>query len=132
LLRYRGTWAFLAGSALTAPVWWFYLFWVPDFLFKTHGLSLTQLGPPLVVIHVMADVGSVCGGWLSSTLIKRGVEVITARKFALLVCAVLVVPVFLTPRVESLWVATLMIGLAAAAHQGFFANNYTLVSALSR
>ena len=128
LLRYRGTWAFIVASVMTGPVWWFYLFWVPDFLFKTHGLSITKIGPPLVVIYLMTDLGSVGGGWVSSALIKRGVEVITARKLALLLCALLVVPIFLAPRVENLWVTTLLIGLAASAHQGFSANNYTLVS----
>jgi MFS transporter, ACS family, hexuronate transporter len=128
LLRYRGTWAFIAGSVMTAPVWWFYLFWIPDFLFRTHGLSLTKLGPPLVVIYVLADLGSIGGGWVSGALIRRGLDVILARKLALLLCALCVVPIFLAPRVQSLWVATLLIGLAAAAHQGFSANNYTLVS----
>ena len=128
LLRYRGTWAFVIGTFLTSPVWWFYLFWVPDFLFKAHGLNLTSLGPPLVVIYLMTDVGSVGGGWLSSALIKRGMGVLTARKLSLLICALLVVPVFYAPRVESLWLATFLIGLAASAHQGFSANLFTVVS----
>ena len=128
LLRYRGTWAFVTGAVMTAPVWWFYLFWVPDFLFRAHGLSLTKLGPPLIVIYVLADVGSIAGGWVSGALIRRGLDVIVARKLALVLCALLVVPIFLAPRVDSLWLATLLIGLAAAAHQGFSANNYTLVS----
>lgn len=128
LLRYRATWAFVIGTFLTSPVWWFYLFWVPDFLYKTHGLNLTNLGPPLVVIYLMTDVGSVGGGWLSSALIKHGMGVLTARKLALLVCALCVVPVFYAPRVESLWLATCLIGLAASAHQGFSANLFTLVS----
>jgi ACS family hexuronate transporter-like MFS transporter len=128
LLRYRGTWAFVIGTFLTSPVWWFYLFWVPDFLYKAHGLNITTLGPPLVVIYLMTDLGSIGGGWLSSTLIKRGMGVLTARKLALLVCALCVLPVFLAPRVESLWLATLIIGLAASAHQGFSCNLFTVVS----
>ncbi len=128
LFRYRGTWAFVVGTFLTSPVWWFYLFWVPDFLHKAHGLNLTALGPPLVAIYLMTDVGSIGGGWLSSALIARGVAVLRARKLALLLCALLVVPIFAAPRVESLWLATLLIGLAASAHQGFSANLFTLVS----
>jgi MFS transporter, ACS family, hexuronate transporter len=128
LLAYRGTWAFVIGTFLTSPVWWFYLFWVPDFLHKTHGLNLLQLGPPLVVIYLMTDLGSIGGGWLSSALIKRGMGVLTARKLALLVCALCVLPVFTAPRVESLWLATFVIGLAASAHQGFSANLFTIVS----
>jgi ACS family hexuronate transporter-like MFS transporter len=128
LFRYRGTWAFVVGTFLTSPVWWFYLFWVPDFLHKAHGLNLTALGPPLVAIYLMTDVGSIGGGWLSSALIARGVAVLRARKVALLVCALLVVPIFAAPRVDSLWLATLLIGLAASAHQGFSANLFTVVS----
>lgn len=128
LFRYRGTWAFVVGTFLTSPVWWFYLFWVPDFLHKAHGLNLTALGPPLVAIYLMTDVGSIGGGWLSSALIARGVAVLRARKMALLVCALLVVPIFAAPRVDSLWLATLLIGLAASAHQGFSANLFTVVS----
>ncbi|MBV8121021.1 MAG: MFS transporter [Alphaproteobacteria bacterium] len=128
LLRYRGTWAFVTGAVMTAPVWWFYLFWVPDFLFRTHGLSLTKLGPPLIVIYILADIGSIGGGWVSGALIRSGADVIVAREIALLLCALLVVPIFLAPRVDSVWLATLLIGVAAAAHQGFSANNFTLVS----
>jgi ACS family hexuronate transporter-like MFS transporter len=128
LLRYRQTWAFVVGMFLSSPIWWFYLYWVPDFLNKKHGLNLLQLGPPLVTIYLIADVGSVAGGWLSSSLIKRGWTVNVARKTALLACAICVVPVFAASNVSNLWAATLLIGLAAAAHQGFSANLFTLVS----
>ncbi len=128
LLRYRQTWAFIAGMFLCAPIWWFYLYWIPDFLNKKHGLNLLQLGPPLVVIYLMADVGSIGGGWLSSWLLKRGWSVNAARKTAMLVCALCVVPVFTASSVSNLWVATFLVGLAASAHQGFAANLYTLVS----
>jgi ACS family hexuronate transporter-like MFS transporter len=128
LLRYRQTWAFVVGMFLSAPIWWFYLYWIPDFLNKRHGLNLLQLGPPLVVIYLMTDVGSIGGGWLSSWLIKRGWTVNAARKTAMLACALCVVPVFMASSVSSLWVATLLVGLAASAHQGFSANLYTLVS----
>lgn len=128
LLRHRQTWAFVVGTFLSSPIWWFYLFWIPDFLNKQHGLNLTTIGPPLVVIYLMTDVGSVAGGWLSSRLIKRGWSVNAARKTALLACALCVVPVFATAWVSHLWVAVLLVGLAASAHQGFSANLYTIVS----
>jgi ACS family hexuronate transporter-like MFS transporter len=128
LLRYRQTWAFVVGMFLVAPIWWFYLFWLADFLSKEYGLSLSGLSLPLVVVYLVADVGSIGGGWLSSWLIKRGWTVNAARKTALLVCALCVVPVFAASRVSNLWVATGLIGLATAAHQGFAANLYTLVS----
>src|SRR5262245_4679905 len=94
LLRYRQTWAFVIGTFLSSPIWWFYLYWIPDFLHKRHGLDLLQLGPPLVTIYLMTDVGSIGGGWLSSWLLKRGWTVNAARKMAMLVCAICVVPVF--------------------------------------
>ncbi len=128
LLRYRQTWAFVVGMFLSGPIWWFYLYWIPDFLHRSHGLNLVQLGPPLVVIYLMTDVGSIGGGWLSSWLINRGWTVNAARKTTMLICALLVVPVFSASIVSGLWVATLLIGLAASAHQGFSANLYTLVS----
>jgi len=128
LLRYRQTWAFTVGMFLSSPIWWFYLYWIPDFLNKKYGLDLVHLGPPLVVIYLMTDVGSVGGGWFSSWLLKRGWTVNAARKTAMLVCALCVVPVFMTSSISHLWVATLLVGLAASAHQGFSANLYTLVS----
>jgi ACS family hexuronate transporter-like MFS transporter len=128
LLRYRQVWAVVVGMFLSAPIWWFYLYWIPDFLNKKHGLNLLQLGPPLVVIYLMTDVGSIGGGWLSSWLLNRGWSVNAARKTAMLVCALCVVPVFAASTVKNLWVATLLVGLAASAHQGFSANVYTLVS----
>jgi len=128
LLRYRQTWAFVAGMFLSSPIWWFYLYWIPGFLNKQYGLDLLHLGPPLVAIYLMTDVGSIGGGWLSSWLLRRGWTVNAARKTAMLVCALCVVPVFAASSVSHLWVATFLVGLAASAHQGFSANLYTLVS----
>ena len=130
LLPYRQTWAFACGKFLTDPIWWFYLFWVPDFLERQHGVHLAQLGLPILVIYLISDVGSVAGGWFSSFLIQRGVSVNTGRKFAMLACATGIVPIVFAYRVSGLWPAVLLIGLAAAGHQGFSANLYTLTSDL--
>ena len=126
LLTHRQTWAYALAKFLTDPFWWLYLFWIPDFLHKKHGLNLLQIGAPLVVIYLLSDLGSVAGGWLSSRLITRGFSVNRARKTALLVCALAVVPILFASRVESLWQAVLLVGLATAAHQGFSANLLTL------
>jgi len=128
LLPLRQTWAFIAGKFLTDPVWWFYLFWVPGFLQSKHGLSLTGIGAPIVVIYLMSDVGSVAAGWMSSWMIKHGNTINVARKTAMLLCAACVIPIVFAYRVESTWSAVLLIGLAAACHQGFSANLYTLTS----
>ena len=128
LLPLRQTWAFAVGKFLIDPVWWFYLFWVPGFLQNKHGLALTRIGMPIMVIYLISDVGSVAGGWMSSSLIKRGSTINAGRKIAMLVCAVAVIPVVFAYRVESMWSAVLLIGLAAAAHQGFSANLYTITS----
>jgi ACS family hexuronate transporter-like MFS transporter len=101
---------------------------MPGFFQTRHGLSLTRIGPPLIAIYVLADVGSVAGGWMSSFLIKRGRTINAARKIAMLICAVGVTPVVFAYRVESTWSAVLLIGLAAACHQGFSANLYTVTS----
>jgi ACS family hexuronate transporter-like MFS transporter len=128
LLPHRQTWAFVLGKFMTDPIWWFYLFWLPKYLNATHGLTLTGLGPPLVAIYVAADVGSIGGGWLSSSLIKRSWSVNRARKTAMLICALAVVPVMFVSKVSGLWPAVAIIGLATAAHQGWSCNMFTLAS----
>jgi len=130
LLPLRQTWVFALGKFLTDPVWWFYLFWIPDYLQRAHGLRLGSIGLPIFVIYLISDIGSVAGGWLSSSMIRRGISANAARKTAMLVCSVCVVPIAMVYRVSGLWPATLLIGLAAAGHQGFSANLYTLTSDL--
>ena len=128
LIPHRQTWAFAAGKFLTDPIWWVYLYWLPDFLHKSHGLSLTELGPPVVIIYLLADFGSVGGGWLSSFLIKRQWSVNASRKVAMLVCACMAAPIVFASTTASLWTAVALIGLAASAHQGWSANLFTLAS----
>ncbi len=131
LLAERRAWAFLIGKFLTDPVWWFYLFWLPGFLNKQYGLDLTQLGPPLVTVYVAADIGSIGGGWLSSKLLAIGWSVNRARKTAMLVCAVAVTSVvFVIQAGGNLWLAVTLVSIAAAAHQGWSANLFTLASDL--
>ena len=105
-----------------------FLFWLPDFLGKRHGLDLKTFGPPLVAIYLLSDVGSVGGGWLSSRFMKMGWSINRARKTTMLICALLAVPVAGAALASNLWVAVLIIGVATAAHQGFSANLYTLPS----
>jgi len=128
VLPHRQTWAFAIGKFMTDPVWWLYLFWVPDFLNRNHGINLTTVGPPLIAIYLIADVGSIGGGWLSSALIKRGWSVNAGRKTAMLVCALAVIPIMFAANATNLWVAVGLVGLAAAAHQGWSANLFTLTS----
>jgi ACS family hexuronate transporter-like MFS transporter len=130
LLRHRQTWAVMAAKFLTDPIWWFFLFWLPKFLNSEYGLTLTALGPPLVAIYVMADGGSVTGGWFAGWLMRRGWQPGRARKGAMLVCAIAVVPIVLAPMTHGLWPAVALIGLATAGHQGWSANVYTLASDL--
>jgi len=126
LLRLKQTWAFAIGKFLTDPIWWMFLFWTPDFLVKRHGLDLKTFGPPLVVIYLVSDFGSIAGGWLSSKLIHRGWSINAARKTTMLICAVAVTPIFFAQYVDDLWVAVAIISLATAAHQAWSANLYTL------
>jgi ACS family hexuronate transporter-like MFS transporter len=128
LLGRRQTWAVIVGKGLTDPVWWFYLFWLPKFLDAQYGIKLAGLAMPLIVIYLIADVGSVGGGWLSAPLMKRGWSLNRARKTALLVPALLIVPTMLAPRVSGMWTAVLIVSVAAAAHQWWSANVYTLGS----
>ncbi|MGH8146076.1 MAG: MFS transporter [Rhodanobacteraceae bacterium] len=128
ILRHRQAWAFAAAKFMTDPIWWFFLFWLPKFLHATYGLSLLGLGPPLIVIFVLADAGSIAGGWLAGRFVKRGWDINHARKGAMAVCAVAVVPVVFAAHASHLWVAVGLIGLATAAHQGWSANVFTLPS----
>ena len=128
LLPHRQTWAFAIGKFMTDPIWWVYLFWLPDFLHKRHGLSLKDFGPPLVVIYLLADIGSIGGGWLSSSLIKRGWTINAGRKLAMLICALAVIPIVFAAQTSNLWVAVVLIGIAAAAHQGWSCNLFTTTS----
>ncbi len=128
LIKHRQTWAFAVGKFLTDPIWWFFLFWLPDFFGKNYGLDLKTFGPALIVIYLLADFGSIGGGWFSSALIKRGWSLNAGRKTAMLVCALCVLPVSLAIYAENLYIAVGIIGLAAAAHQGWSANLFTLAS----
>jgi MFS transporter, ACS family, hexuronate transporter len=128
LIPQRETSAFAIGKYLTDPIWWFYLYWIPPFLRQNYGLDLTTIGPPLIAIYVIADIGSIGGGWLSSTFIKRGWTINQARKTAMLICALLVTPIVFASHAKSMWLAVGLVGLAAAAHQGWSANIFTLTS----
>jgi ACS family hexuronate transporter-like MFS transporter len=130
LLRQRQAWAFVAAKLITDPVWWFYLFWLPKFLDSTHGLKLMERGPPLIAIYLMADLGSVGGGWIAARFMRAGWDVNRARKTALLLCALAVVPIVFVPGTQQLWTAVALIGLATAGHQGFSANLYALTTDL--
>ena len=128
LIGRRETWAFAIGKFLTDPIWWMFLFWTPDFLVKTYNLDLKTFGPPLVVIYVISDLGSIAGGWLSSRLIHHGWSINRARKTTMLICAIAVTPIFFAQYVDNLWQAVAIISLATAAHQAWSANLYTLPS----
>lgn len=128
LLRFRQTWAVGLGKMFTDPIWFVYLFWMPDFLSRNLNLDLRGMALPLFVIYTGASVGSVAGGWLSSGLIERGWTVNASRKSAMLICALAVTPILLAARTSNAWIAVLLVALAAGAHQGWSANIYTLTS----
>ncbi|HEX3101301.1 MAG TPA: MFS transporter, partial [Pyrinomonadaceae bacterium] len=128
LFPHRQTWAFAIGKFLTDPIWWVWLFWLPPFLKEAYGLDITKLGLPLIVIYNFATIGSIGGGWLSSTLIRRGWTVNAARKTAMLICALFVLPVVFATSTGNLWLSVLLISLAAAGHQGWSANIFTFAS----
>ncbi|MFA6540946.1 MAG: MFS transporter [Bacteroidota bacterium] len=128
LLTYKQTWAFMIGKFLTDPIWWFYLYWLPKYLNTEYGLSITDLGLPLIAIYTMTSVGSIGGGWLSSRLIKKGWTINKARKTTMLVAALLVLSIIVASQVTDLWISVILIGIAAAAHQGWSANIFTTAS----
>jgi ACS family hexuronate transporter-like MFS transporter len=140
LLPFRQTWAFVIGKFLTDAIWWFYLIWFAKFMNERFGMDIKKIGLPMITVYLMADVGSIAGGWQSSWLLKRGWTANAARKTAMLTFALCVVPVVAAPLVEGTyhiggdwyieaeWIAVFLIGTATAAHQGFSANLFTLTS----
>ncbi|MEY2927491.1 MAG: hypothetical protein RL367_1968 [Pseudomonadota bacterium] len=128
LLTRRETWAFALGKFFIDPIWWFFLFWLPGYFFDHYHLDLKSFGYPLAAIYLISDIGSIAGGWFSSRLIKQGKSVNYARKLTMLICAICIAPIFFAQSVTSMWAAVLMIGVAAAGHQAFSANLYTLPS----
>jgi ACS family hexuronate transporter-like MFS transporter len=128
LLQYRQVWAFAIAKAFTDSIWWFYLFWFAPFMAEQFGVDIKTIGWPMVTVYLMADVGSIAGGWQSSWLLGRGWSTNAARKTAMLTYALCIVPVAFAPLVSEKWVAVFLIGMAAGSHQGFSANLYTLTS----
>jgi ACS family hexuronate transporter-like MFS transporter len=130
LLPLKETWAFSVAKMLTDPIWWFYLFWLPRFLQETFHTSISTNRTPIVVVYLISIVGSVGGGLLSSAMLAGGRSLNAARKTALLICALMVLPILYAPYSKSLWVVVALVGLAAAGHQGWSANLFTLASDL--
>jgi ACS family hexuronate transporter-like MFS transporter len=128
VLHYRETWAYVVAGMCTAPVWWFYLFWLPDFFNRQFGLNLRQFGLPLVAVYTVTGLGSILGGGLSAWLLRRGWSLNRARKTATLVCACCTVPIMFATRTQHVWLATGFFALAAAANQGWSATMFTVVS----
>jgi len=128
LLAHRETRVILIGRSITEPVWWFYLYWAPKFLSESRGLTLRNVGLPLMAIYGIANLGGLFGGWLSSTFIKRGWTVNAARKCAVLACALLAVPVASDSQVHHVWVAVGILGLAMAGHQGWASNLFAMLT----
>jgi ACS family hexuronate transporter-like MFS transporter len=128
VLGYRQLWAFALGKLMTDPIWWFYLFWLPKFLATEHGIRGVALIKYLTTVYVIADVGSVFGGYLSSALIKRGWSVNAARKTAMATFAAIIPSVIFASQTRSAWLAVILIGIATACHQGWSCNIFTLAS----
>lgn len=130
LLTFRQTWAFVIGKFLTDPIWWFYLFWLPDFLMKQYHLAVTDIAFPVAIVYIISSFGSIYGGWLPMKLINKGWPVFKARKTSMLIYAFLVIPIVFAQILGgvNMWLAVLMIGIAAAAHQAWSANIFTTVS----
>lgn len=128
VLIYRQTWALVLGKGLTDPVWWFLLFWLPKYFATSFGLKLEGLAGPIMVIYIAACVGSVFGGWLPALCIRLGLSLPAARRTAMLLCALAVLPIVAVGNLHGLWTVVAIISLACAAHQGWSANIFSVVS----
>jgi ACS family hexuronate transporter-like MFS transporter len=128
LLGLRQTWVFIVGKVLTDPVWWFFLFWLPSFFADAFDLDLKKPSMHLAIVYAATTLGSIFGGYLSSRFIKNGWPALKARKFTLLIAAVLVTPIFLVQYASNIWTVVGLVALATAAHQAWSANIFTIVS----
>jgi len=130
LLSFRQTWAFSIGKFLTDPIWWFYLFWLPDFLTSQYNLKGTALVMPVSMVYIISTIGSIYGGYLPKSLIEKSWPVFKARKTSMLIYAFAVVPIVFAQILGgiNMWLAVIIIGLAASAHQAWSANIFTTVS----
>lgn len=126
VLRRRETWAFALGRFFIDPIWWFFLFWLPGYLFERYDLNLLTFGLPLAMIYLISDLGSIGGGWFSSRLMRAGWSANRARKTTMFIAACLVLPVLFAESITSVWLAVLVIGIATAAHQAFSATLFAL------
>ena len=128
LFRVRQTYVFIAGKLLTDPIWWFFLFWLPSYFSTSFSLDLKKPGWPLVIIYMATSIGSIGGGYLSSYFIQKGWPVYKARKTAMFIFALCVLPIMSAKYATNMWVAVALISLDAAAHQAWSANIFTVAS----
>lgn len=128
LFKFRQTYAICSTRLISDWVWWFFLFWIPDFLNKQHGINLKEVVLPLIIIYAVSSIGGIAGGWLSSRFIRMGKNADFARKTTILICALIILPVMLVSHLQNLWMAVALISLAAAGHQGWASNIFTIVS----
>ncbi len=128
LLKYRQTWAFSFGAFMTHPIFSFFFFFLPKFFYTNYGVKIDKIGPILMVIYLMSDLGSIAGGWASSFLIKRGWSVNASRKSTMLFAALCVPPVYFAAQATELWTAVGLIGLAMASHSAWSTNLFTLTT----
>ncbi|WP_312089167.1 MFS transporter [Chryseobacterium sp.] len=127
LLKYKVTWTFAIGKILTDPIWYFFMFWLPAYFADVFKMDLTKPSIPLIIIYSGTTIGSIGGGYLSSYLIKKGWTIGRARSFTMLLFALMVVPVMFSKYVDNMWLITIVIAFATAAHQGWGANLMTTV-----
>jgi ACS family hexuronate transporter-like MFS transporter len=128
LLTFRQTWAFAGAKFLTDPIWWFYLFWLPTYFDARFHLGLSHLGLPLIVVYNVSAIGSIGGGWFPSLFRRMSMDAPKARLATMLVCALLVLPIFTAAHLQSEWMAVALLSVAAGAHQGWSANLFTTAS----
>lgn len=128
LFKFKQTYAICSTRFISDWVWWFFLFWIPDFLNKSHGIDIKEVVLPLIIIYTVSSFGGIAGGWLSSKLLQLRNNVDFARKTTIFICALCVLPVLLVSKADNMWMAVALISLAAAGHQGWASNIFTLVS----
>jgi ACS family hexuronate transporter-like MFS transporter len=128
MLKFKHTYGLCLTRFISDWVWWFFLFWLPDFLKKVHGVDIREVVVPLIIIYTISSFGGILGGWFSSKMIKDGRSINFSRKAAILVCSLFALPIIFVPYAKEIWLAIALISLGTAAHQAWASNMFTIIS----
>lgn len=127
LLKHKETYGLMIGKFCTDPVWWFYIAWLPNYLYDKRNFDIKEIAIALPLIYGIAIILGNIAGWAAGYLIRKGLHPRIARKRVMFACALCMPFSALAVLADNPWVAILLVSLACSAHNGWSANIFTLV-----